>query len=132
MRLWHYTCEDHGRPGIEPAGLLRPSAHPWLPQPLVWVTDLDVPHREALGLTSYSLNCDRTAVRYEVHPDVHDLCVPWTRYARHRRLPRGVRERFEEADGAMPAHWWVSEHPLLVLLPAAVSALGGTDTSRPQ
>lgn len=117
-RLFHYTCADHGQPGIEPSGLLRPSQHPWLPHPLVWVTDLDVVHREALGLTSVTLSCDRSAIRYEVHPTVTELCIPWSAYA--RRLPRGVRERFEEEPGSLPRHWWVAEQPLLVLLPAGV------------
>jgi hypothetical protein len=118
-RLYHYTCEDHGRPGIEPGGMLLPNRHPWLPHPLVWTTDLDVPHREALGLISFSLSCDRTAVRYEVHPNLVGYCIPWSEYA--RKLPHEVREQFESAPGTMPRHWWVAEQPLLALLGKAAA-----------
>lgn len=115
MKLYHYTCTDHGQAGIEPGGMLLPNHHPWLPFPLIWVTDLDVPHREALGLTSYSLSCDRTKIRYEVHPNLIGNCIPWVKYA--QKLPPEVRETLESAPGTMPRHWWVAEQPLLVLLP---------------
>jgi hypothetical protein len=102
MKLYHYTCEDHGRPGIERDGYLRPNIHPLLGEALVWATDLDEPFREALGLTSHSLSCDRTACRYEVQPWSF---VPWHRYA--RRLYVEQREALE-IPGTMPRHWWVS------------------------
>jgi hypothetical protein len=115
-RLYHYTCADHGRPGIDRDGVLRPNSHPWLATPLVWLTDLDQPWREALGLTSNLLSCDRAAVRYTADPSG---CVRWTVWA--RRLPRDLREVFESAPGVLPGHWWVSERPL----PVRVLTAGG-------
>jgi hypothetical protein len=78
MILYHYTC-DHGRAElgdsgklIPPTALIPPSAisrHPKWQQTLfdlIWLTDLDVPLREALGLTSNTVTCDRTQFRYRV------------------------------------------------------------------
>jgi hypothetical protein len=117
-RLFHYTCDD-AAPLIDRDLLLRPNEHPVLPGiPLVWLTDLDTPHRAGLGLTMGALiTCDRTRHRYEVADP--DGCLPWTALA--RLLPRHVRDAFEESPGAMPAHWWVCPSPVPVL-PARVPA----------
>ena len=70
--LYHYTC-DHGRQLIGMRGKLKPNRHPWLTRPLLWLTDLDHANIQALGLTSLTLDCDRTAWRYRIrtpkHPD---------------------------------------------------------------
>lgn len=112
MSLYHYTCVDHGRAGIGDEGLIVPAAHltdrdlPWMSH-LVWLTDLPVPQREALGLTSRFARCDRTAHRYRVTGgDV----VAWWRFA--RAIPREVREQLEGAEGARPVHWFVSAEPV--------------------
>ena len=104
MRLYHYTCRD-GERGIDHDGFVRPNAHPFLPKPLVWATDLATPYREPLGLTSFSLSCDRTEVCYEVATEGF---VPWVRWARDH-VHWSVREELESAPGVMPRHWWVSE-----------------------
>lgn len=109
-RLFHYTC-DHGHGGIRRLGLVRPNWHPLLGEQLAWFTDLSEPDALALGLTSETLDCDRTSFRFEVAA-VAD-CEPWCRYA--RRLPRVVRDEMECPPG-LPRHWWVSRKPIPVLL----------------
>lgn len=121
--LWHYTC-DHGRWALGVAGVLRPirqhspESASLLPAPMadvVWLTDLDVPHAAALGLTSRVLACDRTRHRYAAgrldHPQV-------ARYVDVRRalFTAGQRRDLEQAPGAMPSHWWVSTVPVAVTL----------------
>ena len=98
--LFHYCC-SHSAEGIERDGALRP----WGPLmddvvPVVWLTDLDVPIRAALGLTSLFSPCDRTEHRYEVDmAAVRDgQIVPWWRYRRF--VPADYRQALEEADGA--------------------------------
>lgn len=116
MKLYHYTC-DHGADGIRREGVLRPHLHPWLPDPLVWLTDLDTPMRDGLRLTSRILSCDRTAHRFATAdcPSV----VWWPRFA--RTLPsRAVREALESEPGALPAHWWVSREPVPVMAAVAL------------
>jgi hypothetical protein len=110
-RLWHFTC-SHSVDGIHADGELRPHQHPWMPEPLVWLTDLEVPFRDALGLTSHTLGCDRTEHRFEVADPT--AAVWWPTYARTVRLATGQRLALEQAPGAMPAHWWVSAEPIPV------------------
>ncbi|MGH9252915.1 MAG: hypothetical protein ACRD0W_25905 [Acidimicrobiales bacterium] len=101
MTLYHYTC-DHGAARIGDSGILQPHLG------LVWLTDLDVPMREALGLTSHILNCDRIVHRYRVTDTAS--CQRWLTY-----LGRRWQLDLELADGARPAHWWVSEQPVPVV-----------------
>ncbi|GJF06709.1 hypothetical protein [Pseudonocardia sp. D17] len=108
--LWHYTCGDHGAPGIAATRCLLPNRHPWLPYPLVWLTDLDVPMRGPLGLTSNTLGCDRTQYRVRV---AGDGAVPWSRY--RRVIGRHLAYPFESTPGAMPRHWWVSTQRVPIL-----------------
>lgn len=122
MILYHYTDDkgheligDDGE--IVPLGLLLDKKQArYLPMwgremlALVWLTDLDVPHKEALGLTSYTLDADRTAHRYRV---TGGRSVPWLSI---RRLfdPRMVNH-LESATGALPAHWYVAVAPVPVV-----------------
>jgi hypothetical protein len=117
VRLFHYTCE-HCAPGIAADGVLRPRGNPLLREPLVWATDLDVPHTAALGLASSVSACDRTARRFEVTQP--EQFVRWAVYA--RGLPRRVRMVVEDAEGVLPAHWWVSTTPAPVARPAVPAA----------
>jgi hypothetical protein len=108
MILFHYTCEHAATP-IRLEGQLVPQPQVWLPDRLLWLTDLDRPWREELGLTSRIITCDRTAHRFTV--DVPAAAVlPWAVYARRRRISQRVREGLE--TGALPMHWWVSLGPL--------------------
>jgi hypothetical protein len=104
--FYHYTCAD-GVAGIHRDGIIRPNAHPLLCEELVWLTDMEVPVRAALGLTSHTLTCDRTEYRVTVRTN---QAVWWPIYA--RRVDPAVRREFEFALGAMPAHWWVSPKAL--------------------
>lgn len=109
MTYWHYTC--HHRAALIDADLtLRP--HPQILMGnhlLVWLTDLDTPDREALGLTSTHLRCDRTEVRYRV---VDGDIVPWAEWADVNRIDRRLRS--ELTFGRRPRHWFVSTSPVLV------------------
>ena len=106
--LYHYCC-GHSLTSIRLDGWLQPHPHHLLCESVVWLTDLEQPHRDALGLTSHTLRCDRTEYRLTVHTGD---AVWWPTYA--RRLDMGVRRQFEFTFGAMPAHWWVSTRPLKV------------------
>lgn len=104
--LYHFTCPDHGEPGIEAEGLIRPRAHPMMRHlgPLVWLTDLPMPvSPEVVGLTSNYLTCDRMAVRYDVFAeDVPGL--QWWPMVRQGCDPAVVAglERY-----GWPTRWWI-------------------------
>lgn len=105
--LFHYTCHER-RMLIGDEGWLKPS-----PQTLLlWATDLDVPVREALGLTSVALDCDRGEYRYRVLEP--EKFLPWMAIRRNFR-PEFV-EMLEHVDGVMPRHWWVAARPALARL----------------
>lgn len=105
--LYHYTCREHGEPGIREVGKLLPYPQPVLSRRLVWLTNMDTPSAWALGLTNMFLCCDRTQVRVTVHPltgaDAFGI-RPWWAYA--RTLPRALREVLEQTG--LPMHWWVT------------------------
>lgn len=105
-RLYHYTCE-HSAPDILRDGFLEPHGLPGLP-PVVWLTDLDAPVVEALGLTSIMLRCDRTAWRFEVDRALVDPDMIHRWVGVRRQFPPDYVTGLEEADGAMPMHWWLS------------------------
>lgn len=106
MSLWHYTC-SHGHTALGEQGLLVPNARG--PVGVVWLTDLDHPIRDALGLTSRVLSCDRTTHRYRIDdPPPEAAWWPTVR----RTWPARVVHALETAPGAMPAHWWVSPVPV--------------------
>lgn len=106
--LYHYTCVDHGEPGIMESKALLPFRQPILGQHLVWLTDMDTPNAWALGLTNTTLCCDRTQVRVTVNTynvrDAHGI-RPWWAYA--RRMNHVLRDVLE-ATG-LPMHWWVTD-----------------------
>ncbi len=122
MSFWHYTC-THAHAKIGVTGTLTPlrdlvsdeafAGWPaWRKRTLdiVWLTNLDQPWREALGLTSKTLGCDRTAHRYRV------IGYSPMRYTAVRRdLPKLLRDGLENAPGAMPVHWWLAYTPVPVV-----------------
>jgi hypothetical protein len=118
--LWHYTCEHSaakiGASGTLIAAIQQLDEVPALPidaLPLlgmVWATDMDPPDNQALGLTSRTIACDRTEVRYRVPGRSFQH---WGRV--RGRLPIPLVDALELAHGAQPARWWVS----LVSVPGA-------------
>lgn len=122
MNLYHYTC-SHGHDCIGDQGHLHPvrslvdeskfAGWPaWKLQlvKMVWLTDLDAPMREALGLTSKVSPCDRTQHRYRM---VGYSPIRYT--AARRDLPKRLRDELESAPGAMPMHWWFAYTPVPVV-----------------
>jgi hypothetical protein len=117
MKLWHYTCE-HGALALGNSGTLRCAGQlvdevPALPLggaellTMVWATDMDPPDAQALGLTSNTLSCDRTAYRYRVPAHA------FTHWGRVRgTLPGQLVDALELAHGAQPRRWWVSFTPV--------------------
>lgn len=112
MRLYHFTCRDHGEPGIRRDGFLRPNPHPLLPNlgPVVWLTDLEVPDRFALGLTRTFIRCDRTEIRYSLYTDALEG-LSWWPFVRQGCPPAAVADL--ERNGR-PLHWWVCREPAKV------------------
>lgn len=116
--LWHYTCA-HGDLGIGARGILLPPLWQISEVPLglplgaytllglIWATDMDPPNREALGLTSATLSCDRTTHRYAVPAR---LFIRWG--AARDRAPAELVNALERARGAQPARWWVTDTPV--------------------
>jgi hypothetical protein len=101
--LYHYTCLDHGHPGIYGSGLIKPGN-----DTLVWLTDLDLPMRDAVGLTRVSTGCDRGAARYRVETAGLPI-VPWLEF--RKGVPWHLIEFLESFPGVMPRHWFVSARP---------------------
>lgn len=108
--LYHYTCDDHGAPGIVRTGRLLPMWHPLLRRKLVWLTDLDTPDRYALGLDVARLRCDRTRYRVTIGRANPNLTEPWCRFARQNAIPTVLRGLLEE--NTLSRHWWVATVPL--------------------
>lgn len=107
MKLYHYCCR-HSANEILKTMTVLPNKGMMLK--VGWFTDLDYPDRDALGLTSHMLDCDRASFRFTVTQ--HDLVVRWGQVRSH--APRAVVDALELAPGAYPAHWFVSPHPVAV------------------
>lgn len=89
------------------AQLMREQGHGWLAD-VIWLTDLTQPNAFALGLTSVTLHCDRTAHRYHVLDE--STCVPYSEARARSRayFPVEDLKALERAPGAEPRHWWIS------------------------
>lgn len=124
MTFYHYTC-DHGRVALGTTGTVRtvadwapdtaakmPPKHAWMTK-VSWFTDLDIPDRRGLGLTSTRLECDRMAWRYTATDPTH--LQPWLAVAR-RHAPRRDAADLRNGKGRRPAHWFVSTLPVPVEL----------------
>jgi hypothetical protein len=109
--LWHFTCE-HGFAGLRQLGVLRPNRHPLAPglEPLIWLTDDPDPERDAVGLTSSHLTCDRLTYRYRALSA--SRCVPWS--AVRHRVDKAVLADLESFG--QPETWWISSEPLRAIL----------------
>jgi hypothetical protein len=109
--LWHFTCE-HGFAGLGERGKLGLNPHPLLPKlgQVAWLTSDPTPERDAVGLTSSLLMCDRMAYRYRVESP--SRCIPWTA-VRHLAAPEVLHDL--ESFGA-PETWWIAREPVWVTL----------------
>lgn len=106
MRLYHYTCK-HCAPRIAADGYLIPNAlHA---PPLIWLTSMRDPNRDALGLTSYLLDCDRMKFRFTVDTDD---AMTWAEWRLGHPEYLAWATELELAEGARPGLWWVAEQPL--------------------
>lgn len=101
MEFYHYTC-THGRDDILKTGVLQPG-----PDGLLWVTDLDVPVRDALGLTSKILECDRTEHRFKINDP--EGIIPYVEF--RKQLPEELIFMLELVPGVMVRHWYISTIP---------------------
>jgi hypothetical protein len=130
--LYHYTSIESARQidydgYLYPIRTLDPQAIVSMPeamQPLfdlIWATDLPVPDRDGLGLTSHSIDVDRTTVRYRILNT--SLLVPWGRI--RRTVDARLRDGLELAAGAMPRHWWASADPSVTRIPVIRDVPGG-------
>jgi hypothetical protein len=104
--LYHWTCA-HGARGIRATGLIKPAD--W-PLRLIWLTTERRPRaglKQALGLTSNLLSCDRMTALFRV--DDTEKCLRWLDTA-HADTKYG--QMLAEAPGADPSLWWVCSAPL--------------------
>jgi len=116
VTLWHYTCK-HAAARIRRKGIVLPgrllvpeNAYMW---PVSWWTTMDEPDREALGLTSIALSCDRTEYRFQ--PRKGELVVPYLSVADDPRLAASlIPARLITALGD-PEVWWVSFYAVRVI-----------------
>lgn len=109
--LYHYTCGD-SLARIREDWTLQPCMHPLVGSRLVWLTDLAVPNRNALGLTSITLDCDRTEHRLTVKPG--QQITEWWRWCRANGITRADRDLLEMWPDAQPLRWFVSMEPVRV------------------
>ncbi len=105
--IYHFTCND-GRRAIGKSGLILPNLGF---SGLAWFTDLPDPDRHQLGLTSYSLDCDRMTHRYRVTDTAN--VVAWADYPCD---PPEWRLALAALDGVAPEHWFVATKPVPAVL----------------
>jgi hypothetical protein len=109
--LWHFTC-SHRASLIVTDGVLKPNPQPFLRgAALVWLTDLDVPDRDGLGLTSSFIKCDRTEFRFEATS--HIGIEPWITSRWRQAMTPVDRDDFEFYG--QPLRWFVATMPVPVL-----------------
>lgn len=110
MRLYHFTCLDHGYKGIQRSREIRPNpaGNPMLPSwpPVIWLTDLPAPSKWDVGLTSERLTCDRLEIRYTV--DVEALSFAEAR----RRWRIDLSTFIDLTSYGNPTHWWVTDEAI--------------------
>jgi len=127
VRLYHFCC-THSYQAIAqtwqvvPVSMLvsnimdRIPDHPLPPLfDLAWFTDMEVPDRQALGLTSRLIRCDRTERRLVVLTPWK--CQPWRAWSMEN-LERRQQHIARELLSGDPTRWWVSPIPVPVAPPS--------------
>lgn len=106
-RFYHFTCE-HGHVDITKSGVLLPHVHPFAPAlgPLLWLTDLEDPTQESVGLTASWTKCNRLQYRYIVQSKA---VVHW--FDIRERAPKWLVADLESFG--QPEHWLVVRRPVL-------------------
>ena len=105
---YHYTCREKAKQ-IGATGILLPNQIYGGPA-LVWLTDLDRPDIEALGLTAHELDCDRSEIRYRTR---RTEFTPWIGSTLHASMPPLTQAEFHR--GRSPKHWFYSTVPVAVI-----------------
>ncbi|MEN8233757.1 MAG: hypothetical protein ABFR89_02400 [Actinomycetota bacterium] len=109
--FYHFTAE---RRALQIDGWLRRFPQQLLfAEPLIWVTDLADPQREAVGLTSHRIPYDRMATRFTLEPWSEGLVKRWLGSALQQSTPAHVLEMLHE--GAAPEHWFIVDRPVAVV-----------------
>jgi hypothetical protein len=96
MISWARYDEELRRHGSEPSGLSKAPA-------VLWLTDSPVVDRDALGLTSTILTCDRARHRFVVETEDAER---WSTFADQWGANPSWREDLERYG--RPETWWVS------------------------
>lgn len=108
--LYHFTCAHARRDiGTGPRCLLVPHPHPLLGCKVLWLTSLDAPDPDEVGLTQSFIRCDRREFRYEVLDLAH--CRTWYDSAERDAAPGDVRRALELYG--RPDTWWISDVPVV-------------------
>lgn len=109
---WHYTCE-HKVDDIEATGVVLPQTQQTLGGlQVAWFTNMPSASRQALGLTSHMLNCDRMSHLFRVIPVDEHKVVEWARL--RDKLSRPMIVRLEAARGTRPMFWGVAAEAVQV------------------
>jgi len=111
VKLWHRTC-GHRIEQILADGELRPQKHVMLGYKMIWLTPMPWADRDALGLSSNTLACDRMEYLLEV-VDPHQV-APWS--AVKQTMDRVAVRYLEATRGARPDYWWVTGVPQQIRL----------------
>lgn len=125
--IFHYTCSHHVA-DIERERLVRPGL-PWTvidtawknrgfgptglgaaPR-IAWLTDMESPEAEALGLTMNYISCDRTEFRVTVAP--HPRIESWAAFVGRYKPNPDWLESLQRSRA--PARWFVCPFPLRAL-----------------
>jgi hypothetical protein len=120
VTLYHYTC-SHGHAALGEghafvksiAQLKGPMGVRYWTGEFAWFTDMATPERDALGLTSRVLTCDRTRHRYRITDD--RSVFRWLHPMIRSGLDREWIDELESAPGARPRHWFVAVRPVPVV-----------------
>jgi hypothetical protein len=108
--LYHWSCSHS-------AFLIR-NTHRVIPNlGRSWWTDIDgrgKHNRDALGLTSKFIACDRMAYKCKVHPDDMYLLIPWAKHVEDLDLSPAFVATLT-GPKTRPERWWVATQPVRVI-----------------
>lgn len=109
MKLYHFTCADHGAQRILEDGEIRPRLHPVLCDTFAWFTPFAGATARQLGLTRGRLSCNRMEHRFQVDVDPA-TALAWTSI--RDQFGQWEVELLESAKGARPDIWYITRVPV--------------------